>query len=264
MSARQQPLTRHGCVNALCAAGAIAIHALLISPMVLGTGGYNKPRRSDTQGPGASAIVSSAEFVTLVLISEPQAQLSRDFALADLASRGIARADLAVRILSPDPNPAFEFADEDTPEHEPQPIDQSSGNARERALLFERYLTQVYSRVERAWLQPAAPVKGLRDEARSFDSHDAHSISEADDVFDCEVRVQQDANGKVLEIMLIDCDDSIVWQQSLVGAIQHASPLPAPPHPSVFTSVLMLKFAGEPPAALSAGAPSRAHTNNLN
>src|SRR5687767_8686098 len=104
------PMTRHAGINVICAAGAVAIHALLLSPMVLGTGGNKKPRSSDTPGPGASAIVSSAEYLTLVLISESQPTSSNELELADLASRGMVRNDQAVRILSPDPNPAFDVA----------------------------------------------------------------------------------------------------------------------------------------------------------
>ena len=236
-------MTRHASVNVLCAAGAVLIHALLLSPMVLGTGGHEKPRNSETPGPGASAIVSSAEYLTLVLISEPQPMSSRELDLADLASRGVVRNDQAVRILSPDPNPAFDVAAEEDREQTSQPADESAGNARERAVLFERYLRQVYSRIERAWIQPS------------------RFNASGDDAFDCSVRVLQDANGKVLEIMLIECDDSIDWQQSLVAAIQQASPLPAPPHPSVFTSALMLQLQGRPRAAVGV---AQINTNNVN
>ena len=75
------------------------------------------------------------------------------------------------------------------------------------------------------------------------------------------MRVLQDADGKVLEIMLIECDDGIDWQQSLVAAIQQASPLPAPPHPAVFTSALMLQLQGRPSAAVGV---AQINTNNVN
>lgn len=238
-----QPMHRHAGINVICAAGAVVIHALLLSPMVLGTGGHKKPRSGDTPGPGASAIVSSAEYLTLVLISESQPMSSHELDLADLASRGIVRNDQAVRILSPDPNPAFDAAAEEDLEQTSQSADQSTGDARERAELFERYLRQVYSRIERAWIQPA------------------RFHVDGDEAFDCSVRILQDANGKVREIMLIECDDGIDWQQSLVAAIQQASPLPAPPHPSVFTSALMLQLQGRPRAAVGV---AQINTNNVN
>jgi hypothetical protein len=257
-----RPFTRHACVNALCAVSALVIHALLISPMLIGNPGYKKPRTSAVQGPGATEIISSAQFTTLVLISEPRPSASSESALADLASRGIAPDDLAVRILSPDPNPAFELAqDEDT---DPTPLtpDEQRGDTQERALLFDRYLKQISARIDRAWIRPASPVReSLRTEEQRVSS-----ANEPDDVFTCELRVLQNAQGRVLEIMLMDCDGSVTWQQSLVAAIERASPLPAPPHPSVFTTALILKFEGRSDrdrsmqAALGAGT----QTNNAN
>jgi hypothetical protein len=48
--------------------------------------------------------------------------------------------------------------------------------------------------------------------------------------------------GEVLEVTLLECDSSPEWQQSLVNAIDAASPLPAPPNQSVFARSLVLNF----------------------
>jgi hypothetical protein len=45
-----------------------------------------------------------------------------------------------------------------------------------------------------------------------------------------------------LSIELRHCNGNDRWQRSLVSAIEHASPLPAPPIPSVFARMLVLNF----------------------
>lgn len=92
--------------------------------------------------------------------------------------------------------------------------------------LAGRYLGQIDARIERAWLKPRT----------ALDS----------DAFRCEVRIEQDAVGNVLEIELEQCGNDGRWQQSLVRAIQSASPLPAPPDPVVFRKSLRMSFIGRP------------------
>jgi hypothetical protein len=48
----------------------------------------------------------------------------------------------------------------------------------------------------------------------------------------------------VQEILLPQCNGSAAWLHSLVIAIQQASPLPAPPSPTVFTNALTMTFTG--------------------
>lgn len=64
--------------------------------------------------------------------------------------------------------------------------------------------------------------------------------------FKCEAQIVQDAAGYVQEILLPRCNGSPVWQASLVTAIRQASPLPAPPDPTVFRSSITLSFIGLP------------------
>jgi hypothetical protein len=60
--------------------------------------------------------------------------------------------------------------------------------------------------------------------------------------FSCQVGIAQDSNGYVMEVTLVHCNGNAHWQQSLVSGIQSASPLPAPPDPSLFASQLRLSF----------------------
>jgi hypothetical protein len=56
------------------------------------------------------------------------------------------------------------------------------------------------------------------------------------------VQINQNPHGDVAEVTLRSCNGDTRWQLSLVAAIQSASPLPAPPDPSLFAGQLMLNF----------------------
>ena len=90
------------------------------------------------------------------------------------------------------------------------------------AALYGRYLGQVRARIERAWLRPRSKI--------------------GSDIFRCRVRIDQDPSGQVGEITLQKCNGTLEWQQSLVRAIDDASPLSAPPNPAVFSPYLDLEF----------------------
>jgi hypothetical protein len=92
--------------------------------------------------------------------------------------------------------------------------------------LYGRYMGQIDARIERAWLRPRDPIK--------------------EGAFFCRARIEQDASGSVTEITLQHCNGTARWQVSLVHAIQAASPLPAPPDPKVFKTVVHLDFTSQP------------------
>jgi hypothetical protein len=94
-----------------------------------------------------------------------------------------------------------------------------------RALLFGRYIGQISARVDRAWQRPRSPLS---------------------DRFECRARIVQDKDGAVREIELEQCTGDPRWQLSLVRAIQSASPLPAPPDPSIFSRTVHMQFTSEP------------------
>jgi outer membrane biosynthesis protein TonB len=95
-----------------------------------------------------------------------------------------------------------------------------------RVLMFGRYVGQISARIERAWIKPRAPI--------------------AEGQFACRARILQNTDGGVQEIELEGCNGDPAWQLSLVHAIQSASPLPAPPDPSVFARTLRIPFKADP------------------
>jgi hypothetical protein len=99
-----------------------------------------------------------------------------------------------------------------------------------RAAMYARYMGQIDARIERAWLRPRTPVGAA--------------------MFSCTVRVEQDEAGYVHETTLVRCNGDARWQQSLVRAVQSASPLPAPPERKLFKRIIRLTFRSQ---AYSAG-----------
>jgi len=203
--------------GALGAAVSVVIHAFLIGSLLWG-GAAIYTRRPEDQGVGASATDSNQQPVmTLILVSEPQAHRPSD--PSDLPSRGLTPEDLKVRVLSPDPYPAFDLTDVGDAATAQSA---EAHDAAERAMLFGRYMGQINARIERAWLRPRTPI--------------------GDALFKCQVAITQDRRGNVTEVTMQDCNGEGRWQQSLVNAIQSASPLPAPPDPEVFSSTLTTQF----------------------
>lgn len=109
------------------------------------------------------------------------------------------------------------------------------GDAAERALLFGRYTGQIDARIERIWEKPQSPIHDTADTGASQNS----------DLFSCQVQIRQDARGNVLEVLLLRCDASEAWRESLVVAINQASPLPDPPIPAVFASAINMTFTAQ-------------------
>jgi hypothetical protein len=110
-----------------------------------------------------------------------------------------------------------------------------SGDGVELARLSGIYTGQIEARIARVWRRPRTPI-----------NEDSKKPTDADESFQCEAQIVQDARGNVQEILLPRCNGSAVWQRSLVSAIQQASPLPAPPNIKVFTQSITLNFVGLP------------------
>jgi hypothetical protein len=100
----------------------------------------------------------------------------------------------------------------------------------ELARLFGIYTGQIQARVDRVWRRPRTPV-----------DEDSTDIAES---FQCEAQIIQDVRGNVQEVLLPRCNGSPAWRNSLVLAIQHASPLPVPPSAKVFSTSISLSFVG--------------------
>jgi hypothetical protein len=207
-------------------AGTLLLHTLLVVPLFLdlSLAPHQLPNQS---GAGASALASTEEpLMTVVFINEATPVVKRLTPLEpkDLASRGKESPDLPVVVLSPDPTPAVESdpQSEDAPDRSPA---EAKGDQAEHALLYGRYLGQVQARIERAWMRPRSEIGAPQ--------------------FSCRARISQDRRGDVVDVALDHCNGTPLWQQSLVSAIRTASPLPAPPDPSVYADRLWLNFQSE-------------------
>jgi colicin import membrane protein len=58
----------------------------------------------------------------------------------------------------------------------------------------------------------------------------------------CELHVTQEPGGKVTNATLGACNGDEAAKESILAAVYRASPLPAPPDPSVFDRNLFLVF----------------------
>jgi hypothetical protein len=110
----------------------------------------------------------------------------------------------------------------------------NAGDGAEQARLLGIYTGQIQARIERIWRRPRTPVNDA----------DNPNVPTTDESFQCQAQIVQDAKGNVQEILLLRCNGSPAWQQSLVIAIQQASPLPAPPSARVFSHSFTLGFVG--------------------
>jgi TonB C terminal len=222
-----RPLTRLNRVriSAVGVVGALAVHALIFLPFVLDLS-LPSPRLPNRSGAGASALVTSQELVmTAVFINEPSQDERLAPAPEDLASRGVAPRDMPVVVFSPDATPAVQVDNASEQSEDSSAPPEAVGDQTQHALLFGRYLVQVQARIERAWMRPRSEIGAPR--------------------FSCRARIEQDRRGEVIGIKLDPCNGSERWQQSLVSAIRTASPLPAPPDPSVYADRLSLSFESE-------------------
>jgi len=161
--------------------------------------------------------------MTLVMVSMPSEPDSS--VTEDVSSLGVAESDLFIRVASQDPAPLLEPEQFEREAKVSEDAARTAGDPAIQSLLFGRYTAQIDARVQRAWRKPRSSLgtKGI---------------------FACQARITQDASGHVTEIELMHCDGGTAWQRSLVRAIQRASPLPAPPSPTVFSNVLTLSFEG--------------------
>lgn len=207
------------------------LHAALFVSVSLGSVASSQ-RSPEETGPGATAILSSeGSFMTLVIVRAPG---PTDMAMAmDVASRGMALANPIIQIVSPDPTPAYDVPDL-TQLDESGEASVTAGDPARQSILFGRYTGQINARIQRAWRKPRSSI----DETSESDATRTAAI----ETFQCQAKIVQAEGGNIKEIELMQCNGSAAWQLSLVRAIQEASPLPAPPDPSVFTSELMLGF----------------------
>jgi colicin import membrane protein len=85
---------------------------------------------------------------------------------------------------------------------------------------MDRYLAQIVAQVERNWKRPPTAKPGLR----------------------CTVYVTQVPGGVVTDARVGECNGDDAVRQSIVQAVLNASPLPAPPDPSLFDRRVTMIF----------------------
>jgi hypothetical protein len=206
----------------IAALTSLGFHALLVLPMVWG-GSSPKVRPPDQQGAGSSAIASAEEPTeTLIFVKLPGVARSTDPLPKTVASRGFAPHDLLISAASPDVAPAVDLSRLLTADDGEMAPASAADQVGRRAQLLGLYIGQVKARIERAWLRPRGTITG--------------------GVFNCSVTIRQDRRGNVERVDMHACNGGDDWQRSLESAIRSASPLSAPPDPSVFATSLSLSF----------------------
>jgi hypothetical protein len=210
------PKSRLGLASAGIAAS-IALHALLLVPLVWGSGGHRVPM-PNSQGASASHSRSDeSESMLVVFINESQSVSTEDgpvlpTSVSDSPVKKITIPDLSrfVRIDTRFDNSPLE----------------ADGDQNGHALMFGRYMGQISARIQRVWRRPRSSIGAPS--------------------FACRVQIAQDRAGRVQEVALQECNGSVPWQASLVRAIEGASPLPAPPESAVFSNLVTLEFDSDP------------------
>ena len=206
--------------------GTALLHTLLVLPFFLDLS-LAQDRVLNRSGAGASALSSPNEpLMTIVFIDEvsPAVERLAPLELLDLTSRGVELPELPVVLLSPDPSPAT-HADPKSEDTSDTTSPEAAADRAQHALLYGRYLGQIQARIERAWMRPRSQIGAPQ--------------------FSCGARIAQDRKGDVVDVKLDHCKGTPQWQQSLESAIRTASPLPAPPDPSVYADRLWLTFRSE-------------------
>jgi TonB C terminal len=212
---------RNPAVVLVGALASLALHALLLSPILFGTG---KHKNTEPQVPGAAANADhpgadGAMIVELIEESHSASSASARMAPSSFISPATLRRMAAVDVAPPEPIPDIDA------ERDSQTLAQAQGDDTVRARLYGIYVGQISARIERAWLKPRSSPGGDR--------------------FVCRVQVLQNQSGEVREVTVKDCNADERWESSLVHAIQSASPLPAPPDPRVFNRLITMQFVSE-------------------
>jgi hypothetical protein len=214
---------------------AIALHLVLIMSAALGSAARRHPRQPDSPALAAEIGESGGEFVSTLILIDPS-QISstpRD----SFGAHGVAPRELTLQVIGSIRVTPVQLSLPEEATTEESPTVQAFGDGKDRALLFGRYMNQISARIDRAWIRPRTDAIDAED-------------------FQCRVRILQDSRGKVQEVEILECGQNPQWQQSLVSAIERASPLPAPPHPAVFVNALVLGFRSDVAGTVQAGSPN--------
>lgn len=210
--------TRRTLVGSAGIAATVLLHTLLVAVTVWG-GGHPVPRPKlpDAVGAGANSGQPVGEMgerrIVVMLTPEIQNTAPPPELVPHLLEPSLPSI---LQITGSDALPIPPIID--IPGEEPEAED---AQLMARAKFAGIYESQTRARIARAW--EALQKSPISD-------------------FSCLVEILQARDGRVREVVLVRCDDSLLLQQSLVDAIQAASPLPAPPHPSAFVERFSLEF----------------------
>lgn len=200
-------------------AATLLLHFLLIAVAVWGGGSRHITRLPDAVGAGANTGTMDGSATERMIT----VQLTADAPSADSPPERAPQLTAApqptlIQVTGPDalPLPPLQF----DASGEPTPASDADLIARTR--LAGLYESQIRARIERAWTQPAERFSAP--------------------FYNCRVNVRQRRDGTVENVTLERCEGSFQWLDSLVEAIYSASPLPGPPHPSVFTESFSMQF----------------------
>jgi hypothetical protein len=215
--------------------GTLLLHALVIRSVPFGSMGP-KPKPPETHELANSFSKSAEHTDSLVLISLPTITNANQ-AVSESAISSL--PDLSkIKIKSPiraDPQQLLNVETLALSEALASDPIASRTDGAEQARLFGIYTGQIQARIDRVWRRPRTPVN---------ESAADEEPTDADESFLCQAQIIQDVRGNVQEILLPRCNGSPAWQRSLIAAIQHASPLPAPPSTNVFSHSITLSFIG--------------------
>jgi hypothetical protein len=196
------------------------LHLTIVLPSWFGELPLNSRASLGAEAQGTFVGENESESIQLIDLSGLTEQ--PNLSPPEVSGRQPLIADMPIKIVAPDPLPTYvEPASSEISDSVVASADSREPSA-EDALIFSRYLAQVSARVYRSWSRPRTLL--------------------ATDMFECSVRIEQDRAGFVQSVELQRCNGDSNWQESLLFAIERASPLSAPPTQTSFSRFLDLTF----------------------
>jgi TonB-like protein len=196
--------------------GTLLVHAIAIRSVSFGSRGP-KPKLAKSQESANALSTSSADADNLILVSFPTVNAGQAAGESPISSFPDLSKLKIKSSVSADPPEFLNFETLALSEEQSPRATAGGANGAEKARVLGIYTGQIQARIDRDWRRPRTPVN---EEKSSVD------VGES---FQCKAQIVQDVRGNVQEVMLPRCNGSLAWRNSLVLAIQHASPLPAPP-----------------------------------
>jgi hypothetical protein len=224
----------------MAAMGAVVLHAILLGALTMGASAGKRPQPNGSAAAALASANADGEAESVLIFEDPRA-LSPGQGVDAPRLKALTTKEITTPRLIELSAPSVSLDGDADMSSKATPTMAVDGA--ERAMLFGRYVGQINARIDRAWMRPSTSPSGLSIWERA----NGQATSAATTHFECRVQIQQSRSARVLEITLASCDSNPEWQQSLVNAIDAASPLPAPPSPSVFARSLVLNFTSAAP-----------------